>query len=195
MEVKFNDTIHRIYYLLKLNFFILLGNLLGGCFLSVLNASITSHREVKGNATLLTFKMWWQHFIVALKQTWWVSWAYNLVVLTLIWALFFTSQFKGVIFFASWLIQLTLLGLVLLALHAHAQLLQYMEGNQLAIAKLALIQVFMAPKVNIGTLFYGMILIAIGSQWPALVVFFASSFWIYLTTNLYYREWQRLEIL
>lgn len=195
MESRFNDAIHRIYYFLKLNLMVVMGFLMGGCILSSLTVGISLHLEAKNNAALLTFKKWWQKVLSEYKQTALISWLYNLLFILLLWALFVTSQFKGLLFLMSWFVQVALLVGGVLAMLAEAQLRQYYEGDQWQITKLAWMQMFMSPKANLGTFVLGFILGLLSLQFPAIIFLTGWAIWISFMTSIYFKEWTRLEIL
>lgn len=195
MESRFNDAIHRIYYFLKLNLMVVMGFLMGGCILSSLTVGISLHLEAQNNAALLTFKKWWQKVLSEYKQTAWISWFYNLLFILLLWALFVTSQFKGLLFLMSWFVQVAMLIGCVLAMLAEAQLRQYYEGDQWQITKLAWMQMFMSPKANLGTLVLGFILGLLSIQFPAVIFLTGWAIWISFMTSIYFKEWTRLEIL
>lgn len=195
METRFNDAIHRIYYMLKLNTMIILGILCGGCVLTALTVGISEHYRAKGVSTLLSFKNWWKQFIIEIKVTGIISWVYNLLSLFLLWALWFTSQFKGLIFFSAWLIQLSLLFSTLLAMMAESQLRQYYEGNWRDLFKLSWIQIFMTPRANFYTFGLWIIMSIVGYQFPAISAFWCFGIWISYTSEIYTKEWRRLEII
>lgn len=195
MESRFNEAIHRIYYFLKLNLMLVLGFLLGGCLLSSLTVGISLHLEAKNNAALLTFKQWWNKVKIEYKQTAIISWLYNLCIILLLWALFVTSQLKGIVFLMSWFVQVALLIGCVLTMLAEAQLRQYYEGASWQITKLSWMQLFMSPKANIGTLLLGFILGLVSMQFPAIVFLTGWAIWISFMTSIYYKEWARLKII
>lgn len=195
METRLNDSIHRIYYMLKLNTFILLGIICGGCVLSSLTVGVSLHQAAKNESSLLTLKNWWQLFLKELSITAFASWMYNLCCFVLLWAIWFTSQFIGIVFLMAWIIQVALFVFTILSLFAEAHLRTYVEGNWVQILKLAWIQVFMTPQANMSTLLIWIVIIIAGSQVPAVAFFWGFGVWISLMTSLYRKEWIRLEII
>lgn len=195
METHLNNAIHRTYYMLKLNIMVLIGIVCGGCVLSSITAAITVHKEANHVSGLLHFRQWWKTFVQELKVTGCISWAYNVWFILILWALWFTSQFKGLIFLAAWLVQLAVLVLSFLAVLAEANLRQYYEGNAFEILKLSWIQLFMSPKANFATLLLWIVLSLLLIQAPAVVGFWGFGVWISFTSSLYAKEWSRLNIL
>ncbi|MDO4431704.1 MAG: hypothetical protein Q4B80_00180 [Aerococcaceae bacterium] len=193
MENMVNSAIHRMYYWLKLSTIFVMCVLAGAILFGAMAAITTVvdlHATANGNAQALSFSKSWQQFRNYLSKSYGSSLFYEGILLFLGWLLWFTSQFKGVMFLLALSVQVTFFIAVLLAFLAEARLRYYYSAGRFQdFVKLAFIQLATCPKANVGTLLYGGLSLVVLSQYPAVVFFFGVAVWENVFHTLYRDEW------
>lgn len=192
MEEHINDFIHKIYYFLKLSLLVNLGWLLGFCGLTALAAAVDTHQAAQNQEGQLSIRYWWQTYKAIFKVTWHLSWAYNLTSIFLLWLIWFTSQFKGLVFLMALFIQIAALGLVILTAVIHANLYPYIEASIKNQVSLAVSLAFVTTIPNILFFAYLVFIALVFRAMPALVVFLGSGLAIRIFHPLYLKYWRDL---
>lgn len=183
-----NNVFTKIYYWIVLSALFYMGCILGAGIFGALPSLITTlliHRHAQGNYQLIRFNHFWSEYKVNLKETWLWSCMYIMSILLILWGIWFTSQFKGIIFLISLTIQATVSLILIQSLGAHAQLNQVIEASSLDLFKLSLIHFFITPKITLLNVVYNFIGLVLVFLMPALAFMFLIPIWLGIFTPLY----------
>lgn len=184
-----------VYYCFKLSMMFWLSLSLGLCGLSTLMAIGHVKQISQNQPSLLTWQSWKNCFFPILKSTWWQSWTYTIVLWFLVWLIWFTSQFMGIIFLIGIFIQASFFLIVLLTLIGHGLLTTYVESSPINYLKLAFMQVFIATKANAMILFYLVMCLMIGQYFPAIIFFFGPGLAFVLLQPILEKQWRHLDFI
>lgn len=183
-----NNVFTKIYYWIVLSGLFYIGCMLGMGIFGLLPSLITIrsiHHQAKGNYQLIRFNHFWKEFKENLSRQWFQSAVYIVSILLILWGIWFTSQFKGIIFLVSLFIQAALCLILIHSLGAQAQLEQVIEASSLNLFKLSMIHFFITPKITILNLIFNFIGLVLMFLIPAVAWLFFIPIWINIFTPIY----------
>lgn len=183
-----NSVFIKIYYWVLLSGLFYIGCVLGIGIFGLLPSLITVlsiHRYAKGNYQLIRFKHFLNEFKVNLRENWLWSSLYFISILLVLWGIWFTSQFKGIIFLISLSIQAAFCLILIHSLGAHAQLKQVIEASSFDFFKLSLIHFFITPRITVLNLIFNLASLMLIFIMPAVAFLFLMPIWLNIFTPIY----------
>lgn len=172
-----------------------LGFALGGMGLCSLTAVVGVSQYENDTNGIKGWQLWWKLFSEEVRKNGGYAWLYNAVIIFLLYSLWLTSQMKGWIIWASWIVQLGLLLIVVLVLMSEAIVRCYFESSRWNLTKIAIGQLFLSPKSNFFTVLWGMIMIMGLLYYPAVSILLGVGSWIIILPKQYEVEWEKVNIL